>query len=488
MRLHELIEALNKQQYRNLMREVGKIDASMYKDIFLKYPHDNGAWRIYLPADSITIPEKKSQTQHKVEDTLRKNGYQLDSYRENRALDQKKQPRKIGKLLQDLDPELLKQYVKDNESKYLSGKRDLMVCISRHPKDIGGMSTGQKWESCMHVDDGANKRFVPAAIQHGVIVAYLIEKSDVKLEKPYARVLILPFVSDDGKEFVFGVSNRSYPDESNHYGFKEIVANWAEEVNNSKTLKNYRFKVKPEIYSEVESETLDRDIKHPSLEYLYDLMWQGGGSINLEGRYIESLPDNLEVKKDLNISNTKIKKLPTNLKVGGSLYAAGSSLEFIPDDIMCNKIIDVSYTPIASLPNNLSLDGLNLEMCRNIKELPLGLEILGFLNLTASSITSLPTDIYIEGSLDISNTYIKELPDNLELYDLKMYNTTAKHPPFEKLPNNLYIYDNLILYNLPHFTSLPDDLKVDGNVILSLTGVPKDFPKPIGIKGELSIR
>lgn len=154
MRLFELVEALNKQQYRDLMRKVGKIDASMYKDIFLKYPHDNGAWRIYLPADSITIPEKKSQTQHKVEDTLRKNGYQLDSYRENRALDQKKQPRKIGKLLQELDPELLKQYVKDNESKYLSGKRDLMVCISRHPKDIGGMSTGQKWESCMHVDDG----------------------------------------------------------------------------------------------------------------------------------------------------------------------------------------------------------------------------------------------------------------------------------------------------------------------------------------------
>jgi len=48
-------------------------------------------------------------------------------------------------------------------------------------------------------------------------------------------------------------------------------------------------------------------------------------------------PEDLNVKGDLNLSNTPITSLPDNLQVGGSL--------------------DISYTNIKSLPNNLQVGG-----------------------------------------------------------------------------------------------------------------------------------
>ena len=51
-----------------------------------------------------------------------------------------------------------------------------------------------------------------------------------------------------------------------------------------------------------------------------------GGSLNLEGTAITSLPDNLTVGGYLYLRNTAITSLPDNLTVGGSLYLEGTAI------------------------------------------------------------------------------------------------------------------------------------------------------------------
>jgi len=50
------------------------------------------------------------------------------------------------------------------------------------------------------------------------------------------------------------------------------------------------------------------------------------GNLDLSETSITSLPDNLKVKGNLNLSETSITSLPDNLKVKGNLYLEGTPL------------------------------------------------------------------------------------------------------------------------------------------------------------------
>lgn len=78
---------------------------------------------------------------------------------------------------------------------------------------------------------------------------------------------------------------------------------------------------------------------------------------NLEfGRYtwdsVNSLPENLWVKNSLDIEYTRIKILPTGLRVGGSVYANNSLLEEIGEDIQITDDLHIAKTPLASMQLN----------------------------------------------------------------------------------------------------------------------------------------
>ena len=73
---------------------------------------------------------------------------------------------------------------------------------------------------------------------------------------------------------------------------------------------------------------------------------------------INNLPlpkDDLNVKGNLDLSNTQIKSLPNNLKINGSLSAADSPMPELPDNLTVKRHIYISNTPIKSLPNNLKV-------------------------------------------------------------------------------------------------------------------------------------
>lgn len=70
---------------------------------------------------------------------------------------------------------------------------NLWIAISNHAYDIAGMSTDREWSSCMNLVDGTCKDYVKEDIKYGTLIAYLIDKNDTNIERPYGRVLIKPY-------------------------------------------------------------------------------------------------------------------------------------------------------------------------------------------------------------------------------------------------------------------------------------------------------
>ncbi len=101
----------------------------------------------------------------------------------------------------------------NNRNTKLLKANNLRVCISKDPKDIAGMSSGQRWSSCMtlpgyhpkNTEGGKYYRRVRADVVAGTIVAYLIEGSkeaeNLEDPKPWSRLVAKPFVLEksDGK-------------------------------------------------------------------------------------------------------------------------------------------------------------------------------------------------------------------------------------------------------------------------------------------------
>lgn len=79
-------------------------------------------------------------------------------------------------------------------SRNIKNANDLMICISRHPYDIIGMSTNRGWSSCMNHHGGTGMLHnVQADIKQGTIIAYLIYKNDTNIKNPVARINIKPY-------------------------------------------------------------------------------------------------------------------------------------------------------------------------------------------------------------------------------------------------------------------------------------------------------
>ena len=70
-----------------------------------------------------------------------------------------------------------------------------------------------------------------------------------------------------------------------------------------------------------------------TIEMALKLMKQNGGSLNLRGTDITSLPDNLTVGGYLDLERTNITNLPDDLTVGGGLDLEGTNITSLPNDL-----------------------------------------------------------------------------------------------------------------------------------------------------------
>ena len=94
-----------------------------------------------------------------------------------------------------------------------------------------------------------------------------------------------------------------------------------------------------------------------TLEKLQKMMKNNGGSLDLRGTQITSLPDNLTVGGSLYLSDTQITSLPDNLTVGGWLDLRGTQITSLPDNLTVGGSLDLSGTQITSPKYKKLADG-----------------------------------------------------------------------------------------------------------------------------------
>ena len=87
-------------------------------------------------------------------------------------------------------------------------------------------------------------------------------------------------------------------------------------------------------------------------------------------------------------------------------------------DLNIKGDLDLSETPITSLPEGLKVKGdLNLAYSK-ITSLPKGLKVGGDLRLDGcANITSLPKGLVVDGDLNVSGTPLEDVYDENQMYD-----------------------------------------------------------------------
>lgn len=355
MKLYQLFEALKPSQYRGIRKAW---DPKVYSEIFAKYKTGKSKYRIYLPLQDATPEVGNTTIQKAVTARLATQGYTISDYMGGYVQkDGTNRTVKIGKVL--TDPELMQKFNNDPlRSNSTKQAGSLVVCISRHPYDIAGMSTDRGWTSCMDMVNGDNAHYVLQDAANGTLIAYLINKDDPNIEHPISRILIKPFVNADDGSYILVAEQRVYG--NNAPGFKETVTAWLSEVNQGRADGVYC--IKPELYADSAKKVLHAPGKGPTeildlllsdpkkynvSEFTYEL--QKDGSINLNCRYVSGA-----LLRTLTQYNIKIKKLRGIFDCGAlSLTQLPSCTpKFITGDFYCGD--NPKLTSLANAPSMVS--------------------------------------------------------------------------------------------------------------------------------------
>lgn len=108
-----------------------------------------------------------------------------------------------------------------------AAKKDVKLVVTRSKEGVGGMSSGKGWTSCMDLDNGCNRHFVPHDIQQGTLTAYLVRKGDEKnMDNPAGRINLKQFSNSTGSHSIFRPESATYgamPKSAHH-----AVSTWAE--------------------------------------------------------------------------------------------------------------------------------------------------------------------------------------------------------------------------------------------------------------------
>jgi hypothetical protein len=196
--------------------------------------------RIYIPYINEEDENPSNNiVKNEVADFLNSKGYKLHDYFKGTVIEPKYgRETKIGKIIDN--PELLKKFNNDEVRRGYKKKNSYIV-LSRHPYDIAGMSTNRGWTSCMSIDRKENpvdncSRYVKEDIKYGTIVAYFIDKNDLNINDPIGRVLIKPYLNEDGV-VIYNVSSTTYG--SPPAGFKPQLESIFDLANSNKRMGMY---------------------------------------------------------------------------------------------------------------------------------------------------------------------------------------------------------------------------------------------------------
>ena len=151
------------------------------------------------------------------------------------------------------------------------------------------------------------------------------------------------------------------------------------------------------------------------------------GDLDLSETTITELPSNLtKVGGVLDLGSSMVRKLPDNLKlIDNTLFLNLSEIESLPDNLTINGNLDLHSTDyLKKLPVNLTVDGDVLMSYADAKQLSDNTKIGGTLDLSGTEIKQLPKNLYVGGDLDLTESEIEVLPKDLSVGgDLYVMNT-----------------------------------------------------------------
>src|SRR5574343_289281 len=307
MKLDNLIlEALKPSQFRPYMKPDARPNKIIQDELDAKFKAFNGQKnrsgdRIYLPFE---VPQNIDTRQFEImliiENALSEIGYTLspwnsmgswDHKRENylkgicrKKIGDDKREFKIGKILSKLEkskkyeqnlssliysnPQMFNKFkdiksilriYNEDPDRAVSNSNKYLICISKHPYDIAGMSTDRGWTSCMNLVGGVYRQKVGVLIEAGGLVAYLIKDDDLNIEHPLGRVSIYTLNSIEDEDDVAWAEGRVcygsiLSQNSIKENFLNIISEWIKE--NLLKDKDGFYKRNTDQYNEISKGTL----------------------------------------------------------------------------------------------------------------------------------------------------------------------------------------------------------------------------------------
>lgn len=214
---------------------------------------------------------------------LEKNGYSTDKYHdkvasrieENGRGEARERVYRIGGLLQKSAPSHIRKAF-ESDPAIASSKNEMQMVVSREKYDIGGMTSGRRWngQSCMRLpgDDathpeslaraaegsnsdleeykrqgGAYHKKIKEDFVHGTLVGYFTKKGDDEAHDPAARVLFKKMVGVNeagDRHVIFRPEDKVYGSESS--SFKKHAEKFANE--NWPSKEGYKYEMSSGLY------------------------------------------------------------------------------------------------------------------------------------------------------------------------------------------------------------------------------------------------
>ncbi len=455
----KLNEALKLSQYRKYH---GKRLKEIEKELDVIFQGKN---RIYLPFEY----KVKDDDINKIKDivkVLQNNGYTVTNYLEGYC-EKDGRTFRIGKVLNKLGYENLLKTFNEDPNRAVQNK-NFLICISKHPYDIAGMSTDRGWTSCMNLEDGINKSFVLEEIKEGTIIAYLIDEKDKNINHPYGRINIKPYIKENEEEMVWGLANYCYgsllhdkaEEKSFSNLFKKEINKWLDNTLNYKKIGKYN--IVKSIYQEAEDslERLDpNSIQYKLLKWkirleYYDVHTKTyNNSIivkDFEGETFTSFMVDIELDIEKakylyfeNCFNLKnILKLPENLS---GLYFKNCP---VLENVNYPKTVDGELRIDKSCKKIYSKNITEIRKSNNINPI--------YYEWETNSVNTINMPSFIDSNeklLEVLNS-----PENKHWKGLHLYNV----PGFETLrgiPNNIETLVLVSVENLKSLEDLPKNMK-----------------------------
>ena len=231
------------EQFRSKVEQEAQQNTYPFRNWF------NEQGRVYIPFSPLST--EQNQTDTDVEQLLTENGCKITDYRGGYCQSGNR-TYKIGKFLEQLRKRQLQEirekhqkgeiynlertlaetnkYFNDIINEFVNsplrikkGEEQFLVVISQNPHDIAQMSTDRAWTSCMTLGSGIYHKNVYCEVKEGGLVAYLINKNDLNIEDPLARIHIRRFENKNGQSIAIP-EDSVYGNEVS--GFSELVKGW----------------------------------------------------------------------------------------------------------------------------------------------------------------------------------------------------------------------------------------------------------------------